>query len=140
VTVLSRRPQATAWRTLWWDGVTLGDWAREIDGCDAVINLTGRSVDCRYTIANRREIINSRVDSTRIVARASAAAKRPPSVWLNASTATIYRHSLDREMDEATGELGGNEGASMATWNPGSPCRPHTARSAVRKLFVVAAR
>jgi uncharacterized protein (TIGR01777 family) len=116
VTVLSRTPQVTAWRTLWWDGATLGDWAGEIDGCDAVINLAGRSVDCRYTIANRREILNSRVDSTRVVGRAIAAAKYSPPVWLNASTATIYRHALDRDMDEATGELGGNEGGSMATW------------------------
>ncbi len=104
VTVLSRRPQASAWTTVVWDGVTPGPWEKEIDGCDVVINLSGRSVDCRYTIANRREIINSRVDSTRAVGSAIAAAKRPPPVWLNASTATIYRHSLDRDMDEATGE------------------------------------
>ena len=50
-----------------WDGVTLGDWAKELDGCDAVINLAGRSVNCRYTAANRREILDSRVLSTRVV-------------------------------------------------------------------------
>ncbi|MEP6963077.1 MAG: TIGR01777 family oxidoreductase [Acidobacteriota bacterium] len=116
VTVLSRRPQATAWKTVWWDGASLGDWAGEVDGADVVINLAGRSVDCRYTIANRREIMNSRVASTRVVGRAIAAAARPPAVWLNASTATIYRHSLDRAMDEATGEIGGREGAPMSTW------------------------
>ena len=116
VTVLSRRPQKTAWKTNWWDGATFGDWAKEIDGCDVVINLTGRSVDCRYTLENRREIMNSRVDSTRIVGRAIQEAMRPPTVWLNASTATIYRHALDRDMDELTGELGVNEGGGMSSW------------------------
>src|SRR6185436_13474125 len=116
VTVLSRRPQATAWRTVMWNGRDLADWAREIDGADAVINLTGRSVDCRYTKANRREILHSRVDATQVVGGAIRAARRPPRVWLNASTATIYRHALDREMDEATGEIGGREGGGMATW------------------------
>ena len=116
VTVLSRRPQATAWRTVVWNGRDLGPWEHEIDGADAVINLTGRSVDCRYTKANRREILHSRVDATQVVGRAIQAARRPPRVWLNASTATIYRHAMDREMDEATGELGGREGGGMATW------------------------
>jgi uncharacterized protein (TIGR01777 family) len=116
VAVLSRHPRAAAWRTVKWNGQDLGEWEREIDGADVVINLTGRSVDCRYTIANRLEIMNSRVDATRIVGAAIRNAKRPPRVWLNASTATIYRHSFDREMDEATGEIGGKEGGSMATW------------------------
>jgi uncharacterized protein (TIGR01777 family) len=118
--VLSRRPQATAWRTVQWDGKTQGAWTREIDGADVVINLAGRSVDCRYHAANRREIMNSRVDSTHAVGQAIANAVHPPAVWLNASTATIYRHTLagpaDRPMDEATGEIGGKEGGSMATW------------------------
>jgi hypothetical protein len=87
-----------------------------IDGADVVINLAGRSVDCRYTPANRKEIMESRVNSTRAVGRAIAAAARPPAVWINASTATIYRHSLDREMDEETGELGGGEAGSQPTW------------------------
>lgn len=116
VVILSRRPQATAWRTVVWNGRDMGDWAREIDGADAVINLTGRSVDCRYTKANRREILYSRLDATQAVGQAIREANRPPRVWLNASTATIYRHALDREMDEATGEIGGREGGSMGTW------------------------
>lgn len=116
VTVLSRRKLQTAWRTVQWNGATLGPWAREIDGADIVINLAGRSVDCRYNDANRREIVNSRVQSTRAVGLAIAAAKRPPAVWFNASTATIYRHALDRAMDEATGEIGGSEIGAMATW------------------------
>ena len=88
-----------------------------VDGTDVVINLAGRSVNCRYTAANRREIMNSRVESTRVVAAAIAQAEEPPALWMNASTATIYRHALDRPMDEATGELGGNEPAAPPAWN-----------------------
>ena len=78
-----------------WDAETLGGWAREIDGADVVINLAGRSVNCRYNAENRREIMDSRVDSTRVVGEAIAAAARPPRVWLQASTATIYAHRYD---------------------------------------------
>src|SRR5436305_1418071 len=61
VVVLSRRPDARPWRVVAWDGATLGNWQSEIDSCDIVINLTGRSVNCRYTAANREEILQSRV-------------------------------------------------------------------------------
>ena len=73
-----------------WDGRTLGPWAQELDGADLLINLAGRSVDCRYSAAHRREILASRVDSTRLLAQAVAACSQPPRVWLNSSTATIY--------------------------------------------------
>jgi NAD dependent epimerase/dehydratase family enzyme len=109
VVVLSRRPHAAPWQTRVWDGRTVGPWARDVDGCDVLINLAGRSVNCRYDDANRREILASRVDSTAVLHQAVAQAAKPPAVWLNASTATIYRHALDRAMDEATGEFGGNE-------------------------------
>ncbi len=99
------------------NGRELGPWAAAIDGADVVINLAGRSVNCRYTAANRREIIDSRVESTRAVGAAIAQAAHPPALWMNASTATIYRHALDRPMDEATGELGGYEPDAPATWN-----------------------
>jgi len=117
VVVLSRRVFAAPWRVVAWDGRTVGAWAAELDGCDVLINLTGRSVNCRYHAANRREILDSRVDSTRVLHAVVAAAVQPPRVWLNASTATLYRHSLDRAMDEATGELGGDEPGAPETWN-----------------------
>ena len=117
VTVLSRSPHAASWRVIPWDGVTLGPWIKELDRCDVCINLAGRSVNCRYTPANRRSIFESRVRSTEIINQAIAAIEQPPSVWLNASTATIYRHALDRPMDEATGEFGGNEPGAPDTWN-----------------------
>jgi len=115
VVVLTRR--AAGEGQVCWDGERLGPWAREVDGSDVVINLAGRSVNCRYTPENRRAILDSRVLSTRILGEAIAAVEHPPAVWLNASTATIYRHALDRPMDEATGELGGNEPGAPDTWN-----------------------
>lgn len=82
VVVLSRAPQSAPWRVVPWDGETAGDWAGELDGADAVINLAGRSVNCRYTPSNRRVIIDSRVGSTRAVGEAIARVARPPRVWL----------------------------------------------------------
>src|SRR5437660_150865 len=89
VVVLSRRRSVRPWRIVEWDGESLGAWQREIDGSDVVINLTGRSVNCRYTAANRKEILDSRVSSTRVIGEAIACATQPPPVWLQASTATI---------------------------------------------------
>jgi uncharacterized protein len=116
VTVLSRQPQASPWRTLPWDGANLGGWAEELDGCDVVINLAGRNVNCRYTPAHRQEILESRVNSTRVVGEAIAQAHRPPRVWLQASTATIYAHRYDAPNDEATGLIGGRESGAPDSW------------------------
>jgi uncharacterized protein (TIGR01777 family) len=117
VTVLSRTPHPAPWRTVAWDGVTLGPWTAELDRSDVCINLAGRSVNCRYNQANRRDILESRVRSTQLLHQAIRSLSHPPAVWLNASTATLYRHAPDRPMDEATGELGGNEPGAPNTWN-----------------------
>ena len=117
VVVLARRLFKAPWRVVSWDGRTQGAWAGAVDGADAVINLAGRSVNCRYNQANRREITESRVDSVRAVAEAIRAAARPPAVWLQASTATIYAHRLDAPNDEFTGIIGGNEPGAPDTWN-----------------------
>jgi uncharacterized protein (TIGR01777 family) len=106
VTVLSRYPQNMPWRTLPWDGETAGVWTHLLNATDIVINLAGRSVDCRYTESNRAQILRSRLDSTRIIGEAIAVAATPPKLWLNASTATIYKHSMDRDQDELSGEIG----------------------------------
>ena len=116
VVVLSRRAAHDAWRTVQWDGVTAGAWSQELEGADAVINLAGRSVNCRYTAANRREILESRVLSTRAVGEAIARCARPPRVWLQASTATIYAHRYDAANDERTGVIGGQEPGAPETW------------------------
>jgi uncharacterized protein (TIGR01777 family) len=117
VTILSRSPHTAPWRVVPWDGVTAGPWIAELEGSDVCINLAGRSVNCRYTQTNRRSIFESRIRSTQILNQAIASLNRPPPTWLNASTATIYRHALDRPMDEATGEFGGDEPGAPDTWN-----------------------
>jgi uncharacterized protein len=99
-----------------WDGRNLGAWARTIDGADAVVNLAGRSVDCRYTKTNLQQMMDSRVDSTEAVGAAIAAASRPPRVWLQMSTATIYSHRFDAPNDEATGIIGGEEPDAPGYW------------------------
>jgi NAD dependent epimerase/dehydratase family enzyme len=92
VVVFSRRPapDSSSIRRVLWDGRVLGDWARELDGAHAVINLTGRSVDCRYNAANRQEILHSRLDATRVLGEAIHGCAKRPTVWLNAASATIY--------------------------------------------------
>lgn len=117
VTVLGRDPEPAPWRTVHWTGYDLGGWTVEVDGADAVINLAGRSVNCRYTDRNRHAILDSRVYSTRVIGLAIEQAVAPPPVWLNASTATIYRHAFDRAMDEATGEIGGAEPDADPSWS-----------------------
>ena len=99
-----------------WDGRTLGPWAEAIGRADVVINLAGRSVNCRYSTANMREMLDSRIQSTRVVGEAIAAAKNPPRVWLQSSTATIYADRYDAPNDEFTGIIGGNEPNSPPKW------------------------
>jgi len=116
VVVLSRTPQRAPWRVVAWDAERLGPWTRELDGADVVVNLAGRSVNCRYTVENRRAIKDSRVNSTRVVGEAIAGAARPPRLWLQMSTATIYAHRYDAPNDETTGVIGGAEPGAPDTW------------------------
>jgi len=116
VVVLSRSPATAPWRVVAWDARTLGPWTSELEGADVVINLAGRNVNCRYTPENRREIMESRVASTRIVGEALAHCHRPPPVWLQASTATIYAHRFNAPNDELTGVIGGNEVNAPGSW------------------------
>nr|WP_202459361.1 MULTISPECIES: TIGR01777 family oxidoreductase [unclassified Streptomyces] len=114
VVVLTRRPGREG--DIAWDGRTLGSWADAVDGSDVVINLAGRSVSCRYTDENLRAMMDSRVDSARVVGEAIAAARKPPRVWLQMSTATIYAHRFDAPNDEATGVIGGGEPGVPDYW------------------------
>lgn len=110
VVVLSRQPAELepGIRHLPWDGRSIGEWAAEIDGADAVINLAGRTVSCRYTDEHLAEMMGSRVDSALVVGQAIERAVRPPSVWLQASTATIYEHTYGDAHGE-DGVIGGSE-------------------------------
>ena len=116
VRVVSRQRLPESRNTIWWDGRNLGKWAEELAGTDVLINLSGRSVDCRYTAVHRQEILESRVRTTQLLGEAIRRLGTPPRLWLNASTATIYRHSLDREMDEMSGEIDGAESNVANAW------------------------
>jgi len=116
VVVLGRHPKKTAWRSVRWDASTLDGWAREVNGADVVINLAGRSVNCRYDPENREAIRQSRVETTRLIGTAIAESRHPPPTWLQASAATIYAHRFDAPNDEATGIIGGAESGVPDTW------------------------
>jgi len=103
-------------RVVPWDAETIGQWAAEFEGADVVVGLAGRNVNCRYTPENRRLIMDSRVKSTHVVGAAIAQAARPPRLWLQASTATIYAHRFDQANDETTGIIGGQEPNAPDTW------------------------
>jgi uncharacterized protein len=116
VVVLARTVQPSPWQTVLWDGAMLAAWVSTLEQVDVLINLAGRSVNCRYTDANRKAIKESRIQTTLLLGEAIGRVAHPPRLWMNASTATIYRHALDRPMDEDTGELGGEEADVPSTW------------------------
>ncbi len=115
VVAFSRSPHLAPWEMIAWDARTIGPWAAEINGADVVVNLAGRSVNCRYTAANRKEILDSRIDATRVLGEAITRAEHPPRVWLQSSTATIYEHRYDAANDDLTGIVGVGAGAPD-TW------------------------
>jgi NAD dependent epimerase/dehydratase family enzyme len=111
-----------------------------VDGADVVVNLAGKSVDCRYTDRNRDEILRSRVDTTHLLRQAISEATRPPTVWLNASTATIYRHTMRQPHTEQTGELGEGFSVDVAReWEREffAGTLPQTRRVALRMAIVL---
>lgn len=108
IIILSRKPKAANGniKTLVWDGRTAGEWAAQLEGAEMLINLCGKNVNCRYTKANREEIINSRVIPTKLLGQVIKKMPDPPKLWINLSSATIYRHAEDRPQDEITGDIG----------------------------------
>ena len=116
VVVLTRTPRPAPWQQVAWDSATIGPWVTELEHADVVINLAGRSVNCRYTPKNRKLIYESRIRSTQVIGKAIARTTHPPPVWLQASTATIYAHRYDADNDEQTGIIGGAEADVPATW------------------------
>lgn len=99
---------------IYWDAKNFDDWTKELENLDILINLTGKSVDCRYNKKNKILIYNSRIDSTNILGKAINKCKVPPKVWINSSTATIYQHSLDKQMDEENGVIGNDFSMNIA--------------------------
>lgn len=108
VIVLSRKsaPDNGNIKTLVWDGRTEGDWMYNLEGADLLVNLCGKNVNCRYTKENQAEIINSRVIPTALLGKVIKKMENPPKLWINITSATIYRHAEDRPQDEESGEVG----------------------------------
>jgi uncharacterized protein (TIGR01777 family) len=148
IVILTRSPKSRAdsVREVSWDARTIDDWACELEGATAVVNLTGRSVDCRYNAKNRREIMDSRVNSTRVVGEAIARCENPPRVWLNSSTATVYKHTFGKPHDESSHEMDSAKDAKDAfsvevaqAWERAlnEAVTPHTRRVALRTAMVL---
>ncbi len=92
-------------RLVEWDGIRTGKWVNELEGANLLVNLAGKTVNCRYTEKNKAEILRSRVDAVNVLGTALRSCVRPPRCWVNASSATIYRHAEDHAQDEYTGEI-----------------------------------
>lgn len=123
-----------------WNAKTFSGWEHELEQADVLINLAGKSVDCRYNDANKAEIFNSRIDSTNILTQAILQCQQPPKHWLNSSTSTIYRFSLDKQMDETTGEIGDDFSMNVAkAWEKTffETETPNTLKTALRTSIVL---
>lgn len=123
-----------------WDAKTFSGWETELENTTVLINLAGKSVDCRYTKENQREILLSRIESTKILNQAVLDCKNPPKHWLNSSTSTIYRFSLDKQMDEVDGEIGNDFSMNVAqSWEKAffKSETPKTLKTALRTSIVL---
>jgi uncharacterized protein (TIGR01777 family) len=98
-------------KVITWDGKSVGDWKHELKGTDVLINLTGKSVDCRYTEKNKKEIFDSRTNSIQVLEKAFNEIGETPKIWIQAATATIYRDEYEKPNDEYDGIIG--EGFSV---------------------------
>jgi uncharacterized protein (TIGR01777 family) len=150
VVILTRSPKSLfrdGIHEVLWDARSLGKWVSKLEGADTVINLAGRTVNCRYNGENRRLILDSRVESTRVIGVAIAQCKTPPKVWLNSSTATIYKHTYDAAWDEsgiigATAEAKDEFSVEVATaWEKAlnDSHTPKTRKLALRSSMVLGA-
>ncbi|MGN6369622.1 MAG: TIGR01777 family oxidoreductase [Phycisphaerae bacterium] len=151
VLILGRRPAfQTPARYLQWNADTPGSWIGELESAFAVINLAGRSVNCRYTRRNKKQILKSRTRSTQLLGEVIAQCKSPPQIWLNASTATIYKHATNGPHDELHGHIGATPEAHDAfsihvaqSWEHAiftAPTPPGTRKIALRTAIVFSRR
>ena len=123
-----------------WDAKTLSGWELELENATVLINLAGKSVDCRYSEANKKEILSSRIDSTNVLNNAVLQCENPPKHWLNSSTSTIYRHSEDKQMTEQNGDIGDDFSMNVAKdWEKAffETETPQTLKTALRTSIVL---
>ncbi len=142
VIILSRTNKAANGniQTVLWDGRTEGEWIKSLDGADLIINLCGKNVNCRYTEANKAEIINSRLVPTALLGKVIRDLANPPKLWINVTSATIYRHAEDRPQNEETGEAGYGFSINVCRqWEETffSSNTPHTRKIALRMGIVL---
>lgn len=116
ITVLTRgkSEQKNNIQYVHWNAKSLTGWEKVLENTDVLINLAGKSVDCRYTPENKAAILSSRIDSTKVLNEAVLKCENPPKHFINSSTATIYRHSEDKQMDEYSGEIGDDFSMNIA--------------------------
>lgn len=123
-----------------WNAKSFSGWEAALENADVLINLAGKSVDCRYNEKNKQEIYTSRIESTKILNQAVLQCENPPKHWLNSSTSTIYRFSLDKQMDETTGEIGNDFSMNIAkSWEKAffETETPKTLKTALRTSIVL---
>ncbi|WP_316826427.1 TIGR01777 family oxidoreductase [Pedobacter miscanthi] len=142
VIILARKPKADNGniKTLLWDGKTMGDWANNLSGTDLLVNLCGKNVNCRYTEKNKKEIFDSRLIPTRLLGEAIKEMENPPKLWINITSATIYRHAEDSPQDEFTGEIGAGFSIEVCkAWENSffENETPHTRKIALRMGIVL---
>jgi len=138
VVILTRSPKKV--NHISWNAKELRNWKNEFENTYAIINLTGKSVDCRYNQKNKDLIYSSRIDSTNVIGAAIQQCNHPPKIWINSSTATIYRHSIDKEMTEDNGEIGTDFSMNIAkAWEKAfySHDIPNTRQLAIRTSIVL---
>lgn len=142
VIILSRSQKTNTKNIIYqtWNGKTLGKWTESLENADVLINLAGKSVNCRYNAKNKAEIYSSRLESTAVLGQAIQRCQNPPKLWLNSSSATIYKHSLDKAMNEHTGEYGTGFSVDVCKqweaifWKQKTP---HTRKIALRLAMVL---
>ncbi|GGF07328.1 TIGR01777 family oxidoreductase [Flavobacterium limi] len=142
IVILTRGNSTTVDRVKYvnWNARTFSGWENELENATVLINLAGKSVDCRYTKENKKEILLSRIESTKVLNKAVLNCKNPPKHWLNSSTSTIYRFSLDKEMDETNGEIGNDFSINVAlSWEKAffKTETPNTLKTALRTSIVL---
>ena len=141
VIILSRKFKAADGniKTLVWNGRQEGDWVTELENADLLVNLCGKNVNCRYNEKNKREIIASRVEPTSLLNKVILKLENAPKLWINITSATIYRHAEDRPQDELNGEEGYGFSVDVCRqWENAffSINTPHTRKVALRTGIV----